>query len=276
MTGDLYVQPSGVRSISQVHDQVVSSLSQLTAGGAEATGVQNSHGTIASAVSTALSGVLGTRNGTLQTTATSGSSISDKLRQAAKEYEQRDQEGAEKLKAAAAALDGISGGGQGAAPAGSPAASAAGGAPDAASSGGGAAGMMGQLAGQAGQVVGQVSQAMGGITQGLGQLPGQVMQGVSQIVGQATQAAQSGASGLGGPQGRVDNPPPTPGNGPADEKRPTGERYDEDAEEMEIAPAAEGAAAGADGAAAGADAAGAAPVEETPQQRPAPTRPQVD
>ena len=74
MSGDqLFVQTDGVRSYAQIHDQVVSGLSQLTGAGApEAAGVQTTHGAIAAAVSTALSSVLGSRLGTMQTTATSG------------------------------------------------------------------------------------------------------------------------------------------------------------------------------------------------------------
>jgi hypothetical protein len=68
----LYVQPDGVRSYSQIHDEVVAGLSQLMGAAApEATGVQASHGAIASAVSTALSSVLGSRQGTMQSTSTS-------------------------------------------------------------------------------------------------------------------------------------------------------------------------------------------------------------
>lgn len=106
MSGNLYVQTDGVRSCAQVHDRVVAGLSQVTGtGAAEATAVQTSHGAIASAVSTALSGVLGTRHGTMQTTATSGTTIAELLQKAAQLYDQGDQKGAERLKAAADALD---------------------------------------------------------------------------------------------------------------------------------------------------------------------------
>src|SRR5689334_7476411 len=111
---EVQVQTDGVRSYSQIHDQVAAGLSQLTSGAAEALRVQNSHGTIASAVSTALSGVLGSRQGTMQTTATSANTISELLQKAAALYEQGDQQGAEKLKAAAAALEGADGGSSGA------------------------------------------------------------------------------------------------------------------------------------------------------------------
>ncbi|MGE2689819.1 ESX-1 secretion-associated protein [Mycolicibacterium pulveris] len=106
MSANLYVQTEGVRSYAKVHERVVSGLSQLTGPGAtETTGVQTSHGAIASAVSTALSGVLGTRSGTMQTTATSGTTIAGLLQKAAQMYERGDQKGAERLRAAANALD---------------------------------------------------------------------------------------------------------------------------------------------------------------------------
>ena len=101
MSGDpLYVQTDGVRSYAQLHDQVVTGLSQLLGAAAQATGVQTTHGTIAAAVSTALSAVLGTRDATLQTTATSVNIVAELLQKAAQLYEQGDQQGAEKLRAA--------------------------------------------------------------------------------------------------------------------------------------------------------------------------------
>jgi hypothetical protein len=103
----LYVQPDGVRSYARIHDEVVAALSQLMGAAApEAAGVQTSHGTIASAVSSALSSVLGFRQGTMQTTSTSGATISELLQKAAQMYEQGDQEAADKLTAAAEALQG--------------------------------------------------------------------------------------------------------------------------------------------------------------------------
>ena len=108
MSGDpLYVQPDGVRSYAQIHDEVVAGLSQLMGAAApEAAGAQTSHGVIASAVSTALSTVLGSRQGTMQTTSTSGATISELLQKAAQMYEQGDQKGAATLRAAAEALKG--------------------------------------------------------------------------------------------------------------------------------------------------------------------------
>src|ERR1700752_1551559 len=90
----LYVQPDGVRSYSQIHDEVVARLSQLMGAAApEVAGVQTSHGAIVSAVSTALSTVLGSRQGTMQTPAHSGSTISELLQKAAQMYEQGDKKG---------------------------------------------------------------------------------------------------------------------------------------------------------------------------------------
>ena len=104
MSEPLYVHPDGVRSYAQIHDEVVAALSQLIGAAApEAAGVQTSHGAIASAVSAALSGVLGTREGTLQATGTSGSTISELLQKAAQMYEHGDQKGAGSLRDAAEA-----------------------------------------------------------------------------------------------------------------------------------------------------------------------------
>ena len=110
MSDPLYVNPDDVRSYAQLHDEVVAGLSQLIAAAApEPAGVQTSHGAIASAVSAALSGVLGTREGTLQATGTSGSTISELLQKAAQMYEHGDQKGAAMLRAAAEALEGAQG-----------------------------------------------------------------------------------------------------------------------------------------------------------------------
>ena len=66
--------------------------------------VEASHGAIASAVNAALGNVLGARDGTIQTTANSGSTISELLQKAAQMYEQGDEKGATALTAAAEAL----------------------------------------------------------------------------------------------------------------------------------------------------------------------------
>ena len=161
MTERLFVQTDGVLSYADIHDEVASGLSRLIgAGAAGAADVRTTHGTIAAAVDSALSGVLGTRQDTMQTTVTSGTTIGEILKNAARLYEEGDLQGAEKLRAAAEATAG--GGG--------------------ASSGGE---MVGQMVGQVGQQIGQLGQLLSGLTQGLQQ----VMQGVQQ----AGEAAQSGA-----------------------------------------------------------------------------------
>lgn len=185
MTDPLYVQPDGMRSYAQIHDEVVAGLSQLMGAAApEAAGVQSSHGAIASAVSTALSGVLGSRQGTLGATGSSGSTISELLHRAAQMYEHGDEKGAATLRAAAEALEVSQG-------ASTPGPSGSGG------GGGGGADMMGQMVSQVGQQVGQMAQSVAqplqGLTQGLQQVPQQVMQGAQQIAQQVSQAA--GAAG---------------------------------------------------------------------------------
>jgi ESX secretion-associated protein EspJ len=181
MNDPLYVQPDGVRSYAQIHDEVVAGLSQVTGTAApEAAGVQTSHGAIASAVSSALSGVLGSRQGTLQATGTSGRTISELLQKAAQLYEHGDQKGAATLRAAAEALEGSRGAG---APGSSGTSAPAAGAGAAGASGaGGGADMMGQM-------VQSVAQPLQGLAQGLQQLPQQVMQGAQQIAQQVSQAA---------------------------------------------------------------------------------------
>ncbi|PXX08181.1 type VII secretion target [Mycolicibacterium moriokaense] len=195
MSEPLYVQPDGVRSYAQIHDEVVAGLTQLIGATApEAAGVQTSHGDIASAVSAALSAVLVGRQGTLQTTSTSGSTISELLQKAAQMYEQGDQKGAAKLRAAAEELEGANA-------AGGPGAAGTSGSPGSGGgSGSGGEDMMGQMLGQVGQVgqqagqLGQMAQSVAqplqGLAQGLQQLPQQVMQGVQQAAQQASKSAE--------------------------------------------------------------------------------------
>jgi len=149
MSDPLYVQPDGVRSYSQIHDDVATGLSQLMGAAApEAAGVQNSHGVIASSVSSALNQVLGGRQGTLQATSSSAQTISELLAKAAQMYEHGDQKGAATLRAAAEAMQGTQGtSSAGGSPASSAGASGAGG--GASSGGGGANGIIGSGAGVA-------------------------------------------------------------------------------------------------------------------------------
>jgi Excreted virulence factor EspC, type VII ESX diderm len=105
MSGNLFVQTDGLRNFSQTHADIAAGLSQLT--GVAATGVETSHGPIAAAVSAALGDVLGARDGTIQTIANSGSTISDLLQKAAQMYQQGDEKGAATLKAAGAPLQAL-------------------------------------------------------------------------------------------------------------------------------------------------------------------------
>jgi len=193
MTDPLYVQPDGVRSYAQIHDEVVGALSQLLGTAApEALGVESTHGPIASAVSGALSQVLGRRHGTLQATSTSAQTISELLQKAAQMYEHGDQKGAATLRAAAEAIQDANASGA----AGAAGSAGAAGAAGAGSAGaGGGAEMVGQMVSQVGQQLGQTAQSIAqplqGMAQGLQQIPQQVMQGAQQLAQQVSQAAGS-------------------------------------------------------------------------------------
>ncbi|WP_059162500.1 type VII secretion target [Mycobacterium sp. IS-3022] len=179
----LNVQTDAVRSYAQIHDRVATDLSQvIDADASEAAGVQASHGTIAAAVGAALTSALGTRRDTVQATARSGETLSELLREAARMYDDGDQAGADKLRAAADALDsqqGAPGGTSG--PVGAVGPAAATGSPA------GGDQMAGQLAGQIGQQVGQavggLTASLAGLAQGLVQVPQQVMQAVQGAAG---------------------------------------------------------------------------------------------
>ncbi|KUI06752.1 hypothetical protein AU191_24445 [Mycolicibacterium acapulense] len=178
----LFAQTNGLRPSASIHDRVATDLSHVLAGVPEATGVQTSHGQIAAGVGAALSSALDARLGTVHATADAGATISDLLQRAAQMYEQGDHEGAEKLRAAADALDGQrhtevseSTSTTGSVP-GSPANGAAG------PPGGDQA--VGQMLGQVGQQVGQLAGSMAapllGLAQGLQQVPQMIAQGVQQ------------------------------------------------------------------------------------------------
>ncbi|MCF6387147.1 ESX-1 secretion-associated protein [Mycobacterium sp. MBM] len=252
MTDPLFAQTDGVRDLAEVHSRVAAGLSGLRA--AEGTGVQRSHGAIASAVSTALDDALAGRAGTLDVTSTSAATIADLLQKAAGAYAAGDEEGGSRLQAAAAALAGENGVGDcdtytsGSAP---PAG------PDAA--GGDIAGQLGQIMGQVGQQVGQIAQAvttpLQGLASGLQQVPQQLIQGLQQAV----QAAQAD---------RLD--------APDEAEKPDGEREDtaegedaaRDREPAEPTPALQAQPSQELPA-------GRSPVETSAPARPAPTRPQV-
>jgi hypothetical protein len=239
-TDPLHVQADSLRSFSQTHADVAAGLAGLV--GEDGSGVETTHGPIASAVSTALSGVLDGRQNSLSGTSTTARTIADLLRQAAEAYARGDEQDAQRFTAAAEALQGKDSPGRGAA------ASSSG------SPGADVAGQLGQVLGQVGQQVGQLAQSIAqplqGLAQGLQQLPQQIMQGVQQA-GQA--------SGRGDFQDRKDE----------EERRPEEKRKDEHkAERDEAQPqAAAGTSAPAE----------RAPVQApVPRQRPAATHPQAD
>ena len=282
---DFYLNDAGLSPLSQIHAEVAGGLSQLTGAGApQAADVAQSFGNIAFNVNNAIDGVLQSRGGTIDTTKTSSQTIGDLLTRAQQMYAKGDMAGAEKLDAAAKALQegGAGGAGAGGAGAGGAAGAAGAGAAGAGSAGGGGD-MMGQMVGQVGQQVGQAAQAMSqgvaGLAQGLSQLPQQVMQGVQGIVQAATGAAGSGAGALGGAAGAgVGEKPPTgiaPEDSPATDgkdEKDGGREKDRDAEKPptgivpDRSPATDQAAPGAS-----ANPGGRAPVESPP---PAQTRPQ--
>ena len=247
MSDPLYVQPDGVRSYAQIHDQVLSALSQVMGAAAPAAvGVESTHGPVASAVSTALGQVLGGRQGTLRVTSTSAQIISELLQKAAQMYEQGDQQGAEKLKAAAEALEGQQGGQPG--NAGAP------GGPTSTGGGDAMGQMLGQL-GQVGQQVGQLAQAAGAPLQALAQPLQQVPQQVMQAVQQASQSASKAADATGAAKGD----PAVPQQNSRSEET---ERRNEPLHRAEAAPG---------------DSANTGRAPETPEHaKPAQTRPQTD
>lgn len=251
MTDPLFVQTDGVRNYSARHSQVVSGLSGLT--GAEGTGVQNSHGTIAASVQGALTDVLGRRSSTMDVTSTSAATIADLLEKAARAYAAGDKQDGSRLQAAAAALEGQSGP-RGGAP---ETAGAAGSHVPAAGGGADMTGQMGQIMGQVGQQVAQLVQSvtapLAGLAQGLQQVPQQLMQGIAQ----AAQAA-----------GPAEDATPEAERDAESESESESERDDE-REKAEPAPVQQSQAAQSSPS-------GPAPIETTPPVRPAPTRPQVD
>jgi hypothetical protein len=180
----LSVDPGGVKSLGQIHDQVSAAVSQLTGLSPSSGDAEAAYGTISSAFTSALGAALPSRDGTFAATSTSSETIGKLLQAAAQAYEQGDQANAEKLKAAAEALAGSSGAG------GAGSQGGAAGAAGAGAAGGGGADMAGQMASQVGQQVGQIAQGMAqsvqGLAQGLTQLPQQIMQGVQGIVESAT------------------------------------------------------------------------------------------
>jgi hypothetical protein len=250
MTTDPFdVQTDGVLHFSQAHSDVAAGLSGL--GDADGNGVETSHGPIASAVSTALAGVLNGRQDSFGATSATASTISDLLQKAAQAYARGDEEGAERFKAAADVLEGKESPGRGG---GSAAAGPAG-----AGSGGAGADMMGQMGqvlGQVGQQVGQMAQSIAqplqGLAQGLQQIPQQIMQGVQQ----ASQAA-SGVGGL--PEDKDEKDARRLADKPKDDRENDRDESEPHAEAGSSTPSER------------------APVEApAPKQRPVATHPQAD
>ncbi|KUI33730.1 hypothetical protein AU197_20745 [Mycobacterium sp. IS-1590] len=258
----LFAQTDGLRSFASIHDRIATDLSQvLGAGAPEATGVQTSLGQIAAGVGAALSSALEARLGTVQTTVDAGATISELLLKAAQMYEQGDHDGAEKLRAAAEALDGQR---DNPGVTGAPADSAGvGGAVGGATPANGAVGppggdqMVGQMLGQVGQQVGQLVGSMTapllGLAQGLQQVPQMIAQGVQQA-------------------GRPDETLAREDGG--DEAERTGERTEKDAEKPSEPGRAEPKAQAAQSGSTGAGRSPETPTGAEPP-RPAQTRPQV-
>lgn len=215
---NLFMQTDGLRSFAQSHADVVSGLTGLLSTAAEASGVQTTHGPIASAVHTALSSALGARQGSMQNVVTIGRNLAESLQTAAHAYEQVDQRFGDKARAAAEAIGdprrpqagasgaagGSTAGGAAGAAAGAGAGTAGAGSGAAAGAGSGA-GVAGQMMGQLGQVGSQLGQAAtgmfkgqggGGKAQGLQQLMQPLMQGAQQIVQTAQQHGGHGEAQL--------------------------------------------------------------------------------
>lgn len=286
MSGQFYLDDTGLSPLSEIHAQVAGGLSQLTGAGApQAAEVAQSFGNIAFSVNNALDGVLQSRTGTIGATKSSSETIADLLKQAQALYVKGDMASADKLKAAAETMASQGGG----APGGAPGASAGGAAaPGAGAAGGVAAGapgggdMAGQMVSQIGQQVGQAASSMGqavtGLAQGLSQLPQQVMQGVQGIVQSATGAAGGAGGAATGGAGSSGDRSPT---GIVPEKNADDERDDERREDRErdgAAPGRPSTGAVPDAAPATGDGTGGgrAPVGAVPDQKaePAQTRPQ--
>src|SRR5687767_11004227 len=119
MSGQFYLDDTGLSPLSEIHAQVAGGLSQLTGAGApQAAEVAQSFGNIAFSVNNALDGVLQSRTGTIGATKSSSETIADLLKQAQALYVKGDMASADKLKAAAETMASQGGGAQGSAPGG--------------------------------------------------------------------------------------------------------------------------------------------------------------
>jgi hypothetical protein len=201
---EFYLHDTGLGPLSEIHNQVSSQLGALAS--PQVADVATSLGNIAFGVNTALESVMQSRSGAHQSTQKASDTIADLLNQAQQLYVKGDMAGADKLKAAAEALESQQAAGSSGTAA---AASGAGG-----GGGGGGSDMMGQVMGQLGQLAQTMTQPLQGLAQPLQQIPQHVMQGVQQAVQQATQAAgglggggtpatpdANGAEGAAGPEG---------------------------------------------------------------------------
>jgi hypothetical protein len=189
MSGEFTLDSAGLSPLADIHSQVADGLSQLAGAGApQAADVSRSFGNIAFAVNNALDGVTQSRTSAFQTTKGASETIKELLGRADQMYAQGDEEGAEKLRAAAGALEGSGAAGG---------AGSAGGAGAGSGASGGGAEMAGQMASQVGQQVGQLAQGMAqtvaGLAQGLTQLPQQIMQGIQGMAGSATKESDLAA-----------------------------------------------------------------------------------
>jgi hypothetical protein len=284
MTGQFHLHGGGLTPLSNIHAEVAQGLKQLASdGGPHAADIAQSFGTVASGLNSALDGASQSRLSAFQVTQTAGSTISDLLNKAHQMYMQGDEQGGDKLKAAAEAMEasgGGSGGGAGSAGGSTGAGggssvgggSGASGAGGAGSSGGGGAEMASQMASQVGQQVGQVAQSLAqsvqGLTQGLTQLPQQLMQSLQGLGGSA-------ASGRGAEGGKAHEAATGSAEKAAEDRdkdgKPDDERAEEERRHQATPPAhAEGAQPGHTSEGNRAPVAPTAPA--TPQ--PAQTRPQ--
>jgi hypothetical protein len=279
MTGEFHLDGGGLTPLSDIHSQVAQGLGQLVGGGGpQAADVAKSFGNIAFGLNSALDGASQSRMSSIQTTKASADTIKELLNRAHQMYLQGDEQGADKLKAAAEALQASDGGGSsgaggagGSTGAGASGAGAAGeGSASGGSAGGSGAEMASQMATQVGQQVGQmaqsVAQSVQGLAQGLTQLPQQLMQGLQGLGGSAAQGAGSDAdkAHVAAKQEQADEDKDKDG-------KPDDERAEEQRRHQAAPPAhADGAQAGphTDG--------GRAPVPPptTERSQPAQTRPQ--
>lgn len=258
MSEPLSVDTGGLRSLGEIHRSVADGLGSLVAGSPGPAPVAQSHGSIAAAVDTALTGALSSRSGTMSNTRTAGETISELLRQAALAYERGDTRGAEAIRAAADHMSETH------STAGAVAAAPPGGADPL----GQAVGQLGQI-GQLGQ---QLAAPLAALAQPVAQLPLLLAQGLTQGLAQAGQsAAATGTAAASGAEdaSRAEDasaPPETVDTGRGEdraEQEPDNEgRPDRDEDDA--------------GTAAPAPPPGSGPAPQpAPPPRPAPTRPAV-